>query len=40
MFGLSDDREVQEYIQLSELSDWMSNRDNNDANEVNLIQGL
>ena len=40
MFGLGDDSEVHEYIQLGESSNWMSTRDNNDANKVYLIQGM
>ena len=40
MFSLDDDSEVHEYIQLGELSEWMSTRDNNDASKVYLIQGM
>ena len=39
-FGLVEDNEVHEYIQIGDSRNWMSNKDNNDASKVYLIQGM
>ena len=40
IFGLGDDSEGHEYIQIGDSSNWMSNKGNNDASKVYLIQGM
>ena len=37
---MGEDNEVHEYIQIGDSRNWMSNKDNNDASKVYLIQGM